>query len=67
MARSVKVLQSGQHYSETDWDAVDLPEITGEELANMRPAKEVLPSEFFNVMEEHRKSRGRSLLGRSKK
>ena len=31
------------HISQDDWDSVDVPELTDEELARMRPAVEVLP------------------------
>jgi uncharacterized protein (DUF4415 family) len=37
------------------------------ELAALRPAKEVLPPEFFKAMEDHRKSRGRPSLAHPKK
>lgn len=30
-------------YTREDWDAVDLPELTDQELAEMRPMSEVLP------------------------
>lgn len=65
--KSVKAFQPGQGYSKQDWDAVDFPEMTDEELANIRPAKEVLPPEFFKAMEEHRESRGRPSLEHPKK
>jgi uncharacterized protein (DUF4415 family) len=29
------------HISQEDWDAVDFPPLTGEQLARMRPAREV--------------------------
>jgi len=32
-----------EHISQEDWDSVDVPELTDEELARMRPAAEVLP------------------------
>jgi uncharacterized protein (DUF4415 family) len=65
--KSLKAFQPGQGYSKEDWEAVDFPEITDEELANMQPTKEVLPPEFFKAMEEHRKSRGRPSLEHPKK
>lgn len=66
-AKIVNAFTPGQGYSKEDWEAVDFPEMTDEELANMRPAKEVLPSAFFKAMEEHRKSRGRPSLEHPKK
>ena len=32
-----------EHISQEDWDSVEVPELTDEELARMRPAAEVLP------------------------
>lgn len=49
----------GRGYTKDDWDAVDSPELTDEELARMRPAREVLPPEFFEGIEEARRARGR--------
>lgn len=49
----------GRGYSKEDWDSVDFPEMTDEELANLRPAREVLPKEFFDAIEERRRQRGR--------
>jgi uncharacterized protein (DUF4415 family) len=37
----------------------DNPELTDEEITNLRPAKEVLPPAFFEGIEEARRSRGR--------
>lgn len=51
--------EPGNGYSKEDWDAVDSPELTVEEIANMRPAKEVLPAAFFQGLTEARKTRGR--------
>jgi uncharacterized protein (DUF4415 family) len=59
MAKVIKTFQPGGGYSKEDWDAVDFPPMTEEELANMRPAMQVLPPEFFAAMEEQRRSRGR--------
>jgi len=69
MAKTTKLtpFQPGEGYTKEDWDAVDFPEMTDEELASLRPAKEVLPPEFFKAMEEHRKSRGRPSLEHAKK
>jgi uncharacterized protein (DUF4415 family) len=39
----LKEFQPGNGYSQEDWDAVDSPELTDEELASMRPFAEVFP------------------------
>lgn len=65
--QKLKTFEPDRGYTKEDWDAVDFPELTEEELANMRPAKEVLPPAFFKAIEEHRKSRGRPLLEHPKK
>ena len=50
----------GRGYSEEDWEDVDSPEMTDAELASMRPAREVLPPEFFETIDRERaKRRGR--------
>jgi uncharacterized protein (DUF4415 family) len=54
-----KEFQEGRGYSKEDWDSVDSPELTAEELAAMRPSREVLPPEFFTGMAELRRARGR--------
>jgi uncharacterized protein (DUF4415 family) len=54
-----KEFQEGRGYTKEDWDSVDSPELTKEELASMRPAREVLPPEFFTGMEALRRARGR--------
>lgn len=43
------------HISQKDWDAVDVPELTDEEMARMRPASEVVPL----IVEEYRRTRGK--------
>lgn len=35
------------HISEEDWDDVDIPPLSGEQLARMRPASEVFPGVVF--------------------
>ena len=45
----------------------DNPELTDDELASMRPAREVLPPEFFEMVERERKARGRPVLDKPKK
>lgn len=55
-----KEFRPGHGYSKEDWDAVECPPMTDEELANMRAAREVMPEEFFLAMEELRRaSKGR--------
>ena len=36
-------VQKPDHISQEDWDAVDVPELTDEELKQMRPMREVRP------------------------
>ena len=43
------------HIAQEDWDAVDIPELTEEDFARMRPASEVVPE----IVAEYRGSRGR--------
>ncbi|OHV75921.1 BrnA antitoxin family protein [Rhizobium sp. LCM 4573] len=57
--QTLKEFQLGRGYTKEDWDAVDSPPLTDEELARMRPAREVLPPEFFEAIEEMRRARGR--------
>lgn len=37
-------------YTQEDWDAVDSPELTDEELAQLRPARDVLPPEVYAAL-----------------
>ncbi|MGE7371234.1 hypothetical protein ACQKKX_19540 [Neorhizobium sp. NPDC001467] len=53
---TLREFQPGRGYTKEDWDAVDSPELTDEELAHMRPAREVLPPEFFRSLDAMRKS-----------
>jgi uncharacterized protein (DUF4415 family) len=46
-----KEFEPGHGYTREDWDAVDFPEMTADELKNMRPAKEVLPPKFFEAIQ----------------
>jgi uncharacterized protein (DUF4415 family) len=56
MAKLLKKFTPGRGYSKEDWDIVsDNPELTGEEIANLRPAREVLPPEFFEALEKPRR------------
>ncbi|TAF15785.1 MAG: hypothetical protein EAZ74_01030 [Alphaproteobacteria bacterium] len=45
------------HISQADWDSVDSPPLTDEQLASMRPAREVLPTAFWKALEEGRVGR----------
>lgn len=51
----VKKFEEEQGYSKEDWDAVDSPELTDEQIAEMRPFAEVFP----DLAESIRRSRGR--------
>lgn len=54
-------------YTKADWDAVsDNPELTAEEIKNLRPAREVLPTAFFDELDKARKTRGRPRLENAK-
>lgn len=57
-SQTEKEFVPGQGYTEADWDAVDFPEMTDEELANARPARAVLPP-AFEAVEEYRNSSSR--------
>jgi uncharacterized protein (DUF4415 family) len=46
------------HISQEDWDSVDSPPLTKEELKKMRPAREV-DTEFLARWAEEKKRRGR--------
>jgi len=59
--------QPGHGYSKEDWDSIDSPELTDEEMARLRPAREVLPSGFFEAVNEARKARGRPPMQQTKK
>ncbi|KZS49708.1 hypothetical protein CO663_25930 [Rhizobium anhuiense] len=61
-----KEFQPGNGYSKEDWDAVDSPELTDEELASARPAAEILPDAFFDHVDEIRRGRGRPALEQTK-
>ena len=51
--------REGRGYTREDWDSVDSPELTDEEIASLRPAKDVLPAAFFEGIGEARRARGR--------
>ncbi|WP_375639269.1 hypothetical protein [Bartonella sp. MF74HXZ] len=42
-----KTFETGCGYTKEDWDAVDSPPLTDEELARLKPAKEVLSASFL--------------------
>lgn len=44
-----------EHIEQEDWDAVDSPPLTAEQLARMRPASETHPK----IVEAYRRTRGR--------
>lgn len=50
-ARKQTEFQPGHGYTKEDWDAVDSPPLTAEEMASMRPFREVFP-EIAAKMEE---------------
>ncbi|WP_330167798.1 BrnA antitoxin family protein [Bartonella grahamii] len=54
-----KTFETGCGYTKEDWDAVDSPPLTDEELARLKPAKDVLPPSFFKYVTEERRKRGR--------
>jgi hypothetical protein len=41
MTRQVK---KPDHISQEDWDSVDIPPLTDEQLARLRPAREIFPN-----------------------
>ncbi|MGF9692928.1 BrnA antitoxin family protein [Rhizobium sp. 0TCS1.26] len=66
-AARANVQRSTPTYSAEDIQAVDFPEMSTEELANLRPAGEVLPPDFFDAMKELRRTRGRPSVEHPKK
>lgn len=54
-------------FTKADWDAVNSPPLTDEEIKTLRPAKEVLPPAFFDELGKARKKRGRPPLDETKK
>jgi uncharacterized protein (DUF4415 family) len=58
-SKTQKTFQPGRGYSREDWDAVDSPELTDEEIATLRPAHDVLPPAFFEAFEREAAKRGR--------
>ncbi|MDH7800086.1 MULTISPECIES: hypothetical protein [unclassified Rhizobium] len=54
-----KEFKPGRGYAKADWDAVEFPEMTDEELANAHPARDVLPPAFFKAVDAYRDVRRR--------
>ena|ERR1700677_4382492 len=50
MIKRSKEFVPDQGYTREDWDAVNSPELTDEEIASLRPAREVLPPELFEAL-----------------
>src|SRR6202012_5015049 len=42
--------EEGQGFTKEDWDAVDSPELTHEELRSMRPARDALEPELYAAL-----------------
>ena len=51
----MKITNKPSNISQNDWDAVDFPEITEDELKQMRPAHEVHPE----IVKEYMRTRGK--------
>ncbi|WP_413154837.1 hypothetical protein [Bartonella sp. cb54] len=49
-----KTFKDVHSYTKEDSEAVNSPPLTDEELARLKPAKEVLPASFFKYIEEKR-------------
>jgi len=43
----MKKVRKPDHISQEDWDAIDFPPLTDEQLARLRPAREVFPDLKF--------------------
>jgi uncharacterized protein (DUF4415 family) len=54
MPKRLKEFAPGRGYSKEDWNAVESPELTDEELESMRPAREVLPPALFEALAKRR-------------
>jgi uncharacterized protein (DUF4415 family) len=48
------MIRKPDHISQEAWDAVDSPELTDEELAKLRPARDVLPPALFEKLTRRR-------------
>lgn len=68
---TLKEFVPGLGFSKEDWDDVDFPDMTDEELASMRPAREVLPPEVYEALvamqRENERKRGRPPVEQPKK
>ncbi|WP_377295718.1 hypothetical protein [Rhizobium sp. SGZ-381] len=53
--RKSKEFRADSGYSREEWESVDFPELTDEELAAMRPAREMMPEAFFKELEARRR------------
>ena len=53
-----KTFQPGRGHTREDWDAVDSPELTDEEMRQMRPFREVFP-ELAREIDKEIAARGR--------
>ncbi len=54
-------------FSKEEWDELDIPEITEEQWEQARPAKDVLPPEFFEALADMQRQRGRPPVESPKK
>lgn len=55
MVKRMKTFEPGRGFTKADWDAVDQPEMTDEEIAALRPAKEVLPPDLYDALAKRRR------------
>ena len=56
--RMVRMRKKPRHIAQADWDAVDVPPLTNEELASMRPLREVFPDLAEYAAKRKRGQRG---------
>jgi uncharacterized protein (DUF4415 family) len=57
-----KSFQEGRGYSKQEWDDLDIPELTEDDLKNARPFAEVFP----DLAESIRRARGRPAVANPK-
>jgi uncharacterized protein (DUF4415 family) len=60
--KTLKRFHAGRGYTRADWDAVDSPELTKEQIAQMRPFKELFPDLYESIQ----RSRGRPPVEKQK-
>ena len=60
-----KAFQPGRGYTREDWEAVDSPELTKDEMQQMRPFREVFP-ELAREIDKEIAARGRPPLAVTK-